>query len=141
MTSLVQVILKLAPRFITGTEDSTLYLETLCCPLLVFTQCGAYHFGNVISPAERYGAYSNLKAFDLPSSQGRLLSRIRYIMKRIDLKISETSEFDRIIAIPVNSKFRCFEAAFNTLCDQINLNRISEMSFRRLYHLFKSKGL
>jgi len=76
MTSLVQVILKLVPRFITGTEDSTLYLETLCCPLLVFTQCGAYHFGNVISPAERYGAYSNLKAFDLPSSQGPLLSRI-----------------------------------------------------------------
>ena len=64
----------------------------------IYSMWCLWHFGNIISPAERYGAYSNLKAFDLPSSQGRLLSRIRYIMKRIDLKISETSEFDRIIA-------------------------------------------
>lgn len=100
-----------------------------------------WHFGNAISPTERYGAYSNLKAFDLPTTQGPLLSRIRYLMKKIDLKISETSEFDRIIDIPINSRFRCFEAAFNNLCNQITLNRISEMSFRRLYHLFKSNGL
>ena len=107
----------------------------------IYSMWCLWHFGNVISPTERYGAYSNLKAFDLPRSQGPLLSRIRYLMNRIDSKIFETSEFGRIIDVPLNLRFRCFETALNILCNQISMNRISEMSFRRLYHLFKSNRI
>ena len=62
----------------------------------IYSMWCLWHFGNVISPTERYAAYSNLKAFDLPKSQGPLLSRIRYLMKTIDSKIFETSEFGRM---------------------------------------------
>jgi hypothetical protein len=62
-------------------------------------------------------------------------------MKRIDSKTIDTTEFEQVSSIAVNLKFRCFETAFNSLCNQIFLNRISEMSFRRLYNLFNSNGL
>lgn len=100
------------------TADASIYYwEGRMHPVpqeFVLPTCGIYsmrclwHFGNVISSSERYGAYSNLKAFDLPKSQGPLLSRIKFLMQKIDFNIIETSDFTRISDIPENLRFRCF---------------------------------
>ena len=111
-----------------STDASIYYWDGRMHPVpqgFVLPTCGIYsmwclwHFGNVISSSEKYGAYSNLKAFDLPKIQGPLLSRIKFLMKNINdkggTKMTRVSDLE-----PPGEKF---SNAFSALV--VNATKIS----------------